>query len=61
MPEPSEAISPLTRNYRYGFVATLEGIYTRTLQDILYHDLNLAPSGPNLILGNTHAHFTVKK
>ncbi|MDP4129091.1 MAG: TonB-dependent receptor plug domain-containing protein, partial [Bacteroidota bacterium] len=45
----------------HGFVATLEGIYTRTLQDILYHDLNLAPSGSNLILGNTQRPFYGQK
>ncbi|WP_165798476.1 TonB-dependent receptor [Chitinophaga costaii] len=28
----------------YGFVGTIEGIFTKTIQDILYKDINLAPS-----------------
>jgi hypothetical protein len=35
----------------FGIVGTLEGIFTKTLQDINYHDLNLAPSTSNLVMG----------
>lgn len=41
----------------HGFVASVEGIYTKTLQDIKYQDLNLAPSAADLILGNTSRPF----
>ena len=41
----------------YGFVGTLEGIYTKTLQDILYHDINLGPSTTTEVLGNTTRPF----
>ncbi len=43
----------LDQKLPYGFVGTIEGIYTKTLEDILYHDLNLAPATSNLVLGNT--------
>lgn len=41
----------------FGFVGTIEGIYTKTLQDIKYLDLNLAPSTKNLVVGNTTRPF----
>jgi hypothetical protein len=37
----------------FGIIGTLEGIYTKTLEDILYHDLNLAPSSTNVVVGST--------
>jgi hypothetical protein len=37
----------------FGIIGTLEGIYTKTLEDILYKDLNLAPSTTSIVLGNT--------
>ncbi|HEY0273586.1 MAG TPA: hypothetical protein VGC22_10405, partial [Chitinophaga sp.] len=36
----------------FGFVGTLEGMFTKTLQDILYKDLNLAPSTGTITLEN---------
>ena len=36
----------------FGIVGTLEGIYTKTLEDINYKDLNLAPPTTTMILGN---------
>jgi hypothetical protein len=41
----------------FGFVGTIEGIYTKTLRDIKYLDLNLAPSTRSLVLGNTTRPF----
>ncbi len=41
----------------YGFVGSLEGLYTKTVQDILYHDLNLAPFLALEKLGNTTRPF----
>ncbi|MDH7462521.1 TonB-dependent receptor [Chitinophagaceae bacterium 26-R-25] len=41
----------------WGILGTLEGIYTKTLQDILYHDLNLAPSAATVVQGNTSRPF----
>lgn len=37
----------------FGIIGTLEGIYTKNLEDVLYKDLNLAPSTANLVVGNT--------
>ncbi|HVY74689.1 MAG TPA: carboxypeptidase regulatory-like domain-containing protein [Puia sp.] len=52
-PRTLRANLAIDRRLPWGMVATLEGIYTKTLQDILYHDLNLAPASGQLILGNT--------
>ncbi|TDW96529.1 TonB-dependent receptor [Dinghuibacter silviterrae] len=41
----------------WGLVGTLEGIFTKTIQDISYQDLNLAPSQYTLVLGNTTRPF----
>ncbi len=41
----------------YGLIGTIEGIYTKTLEDINYQDLNLAPSTGTLTLGNTTRPF----
>ncbi|HEU4552254.1 MAG TPA: TonB-dependent receptor [Chitinophaga sp.] len=41
----------------FGFIGTIEGIYTKTVQDILYHDLNLAPSTTSINLENTTRPF----
>ncbi|MDQ6902231.1 MAG: carboxypeptidase regulatory-like domain-containing protein [Bacteroidota bacterium] len=40
-----------------GFIGSIEGIYTKTLQDILYHDINLAPATSSIALGNTTRPF----
>lgn len=40
-----------------GLVGTLEGIFTKTIQDISYQDLNLAPSTQSLTLGSTSRPF----
>jgi len=37
----------------WGIIGTLEGIYTKTIEDILYKDINLAPSTTTINLGNT--------
>lgn len=37
----------------YGIIGTLEGIYTKTLEDILYKDINLAPAATTIVVGNT--------
>jgi outer membrane receptor for ferrienterochelin and colicin len=47
----------IDRRLPFGIVGTLEGIYTKTLQDILYHDLNLAPATADLVLGNSTRPF----
>lgn len=39
----------------WGMIATIEGIYTKTIQDISYKDLNLAPTTTTLVMGNTPA------
>lgn len=41
----------------FGIIGTLEGIYTKTLEDILYKDLNLAPATTTLVMGNTTRPF----
>lgn len=41
----------------YGFIGTIEGIYTKVLQDILYKDINLASTTDSLVLGNTTRPF----
>ena len=35
-----------------GFIATIEGVYTKTIKDIKYQDINLAPASLSLDLGN---------
>ena len=47
----------LDQKLPYGFIGSIEGIYTKTLQDIEYQDLNLAPSTTDLVLGNTARPF----
>jgi hypothetical protein len=51
----------IDRKLPFGFVGTLEGIYSKNLQDILYQDLNLAPSASTLVLGNTTRPFYGQK
>lgn len=41
----------------WGIIGTIEGIYTKTLQDIAYQDLNLAASTQQLHLGSTTRPF----
>ncbi|HEY8917971.1 MAG TPA: carboxypeptidase regulatory-like domain-containing protein [Chitinophaga sp.] len=41
----------------FGIIGTLEGMYTKTIQDILYKDLNLAPSTGTINLGDTKRPF----
>jgi outer membrane receptor for ferrienterochelin and colicin len=41
----------------YGFVGTVEAIYTKTIEDVVYHDLNLAPAATTVIVGNTTRPF----
>jgi outer membrane receptor for ferrienterochelin and colicin len=41
----------------FGLIGTIEGIYTKTLEDISYQDLNLAPATTTLTLGNTSRPF----
>jgi hypothetical protein len=45
----------------WGIIGTVEGIYTKTLQDIIYYDLNLAPSSSNVVIGNTQRPFYGQK
>ena len=41
----------------WGLVGTLEGIFTKTIEDISYQNLNQAPSTQTLVLGNTTRPF----
>jgi hypothetical protein len=41
----------------FGIIGTLEGLYTKTLEDINYQDLNLAPATTTIHLGNTTRPF----
>jgi outer membrane receptor for ferrienterochelin and colicin len=47
----------LDQKLPYGIIGTIEAMYTKTLDDILYYDLNLAPSTATLELGNTTRPF----
>ncbi|WP_188315989.1 TonB-dependent receptor [Chitinophaga agrisoli] len=41
----------------FGFVGTIEGMYNKTLQDILFTDLNLAPSTSTITIENSTRPF----
>lgn len=56
-PRTFRANLALDRKLPWGIVGTLEAIYTKTLQDIKYTDLNLAPSTSVLNLENTTRPF----
>ncbi|TKK67742.1 TonB-dependent receptor [Ilyomonas limi] len=60
-PRTLRANLALDQRLPFGFTGTIEGLYTKTLQDILYQDLNLAPSATDLILGNSTRPFYGKK
>jgi hypothetical protein len=47
----------LDQHLPFGIIGTIEGIYSKTIEDINYHDLNLAPSTTKLLLGNTSRPF----
>jgi hypothetical protein len=47
----------LDQRLPFGFIGTVEAIFTKTIQDVLYHDLNLAPSATSVIVGNTTRPF----
>ncbi len=56
-PRTLRANLALDQKLPYGFIGSIDGIYTKTLQDILYHDINLAPSKDSLVVGNTTRPF----
>ncbi|MEX6687586.1 carboxypeptidase regulatory-like domain-containing protein [Danxiaibacter flavus] len=56
-PRTFRANLALDQKLPWGVIGTFEAIYTKTLQDILYQDLNLAPSTSQLHLGNTSRPF----
>ena len=56
-PRTMRANLALDQKLPLGFIGSIDGIYTKTLQDILYHDINLAPSTTNLVVGNTTRPF----
>lgn len=41
----------------FGIIGTIEALYTKTIEDINYHDLNLAPATTTENLGNTTRPF----
>lgn len=56
-PQAFRANLAIDQKLPYGFIGTIEAIYTKTLNDIAYQDLNLAPSNTTLNLGNTTRPF----
>lgn len=56
-PQTFRANFAIDQKLPYGFIGTIEAIYTKTLNDIAYQDLNLAPSTTTLNLGNTTRPF----
>ncbi|MBS1667318.1 MAG: TonB-dependent receptor [Bacteroidetes bacterium] len=56
-PRTLRANLALDQKLPLGIIGSIEGIYTKTLQDILYYDLNLAPSTSNMVLGNSERPF----
>ncbi|WP_158559431.1 TonB-dependent receptor [Deminuibacter soli] len=56
-PQTVRANLAIDQKLPYGFIGTIEGIYTKTLNDIAYRDLNLAPSTITSTLGNTTRPF----
>ena len=51
-PRTLRANLALDQKLPWGVIATIEGVYTKTIKDILYQDLNLAPATSVLDLGN---------
>lgn len=51
-PRTLRANLALDQRLPWGIVATIEGVYTKTIKDISYQDINLAPSSLTLDLGN---------
>ncbi len=47
----------LDQKLPFGILGSIEAIYTRTLEDILYKDINLAPAATTVILGNISRPF----
>jgi hypothetical protein len=51
-PRTLRANLALDQKLPWGLVATIEGVYTKTIKDIKYQDINLAPASLTLDLGN---------
>lgn len=51
-PRTMRANLALDQKLPWGLIATIEGVYTKTIKDILYQDLNLAPASLTLDMGN---------
>lgn len=51
-PRTLRANLALDQKLPWGLIATIEGVYTKTIKDISYQDINLAPASLTLDLGN---------
>lgn len=51
-PRTLRANLALDQQLPWGIVGTIEGVYTKTIKDILYQDINMAPSSMTIDLGN---------
>ena len=56
-PRTFRANLAIDKKLPWGVVGTIEAIYTKTIQDIRYQDLNLAPSASQLHIENTSRPF----